>query len=71
MIGTALSEKEQMDILNKLDKTDVPWNCAHGRVSLELLNHLKILPVDISLTLIHMYPVHYLPADNEPHQKLD
>ncbi len=37
MIGTALSEKEQMDILNKLDKTDVPWNCAHGRVRLEFL----------------------------------
>ena len=37
MIGTALSEKEQMEILNKLDKTDVPWNCAHGRVRLEFL----------------------------------
>lgn len=48
MIGTALSEKEQMDILNKLDKTDVPWNCAHGRVSLELLNHWIARPVVIS-----------------------
>jgi DNA mismatch repair ATPase MutL len=36
MIGTALSEKEQIEILNKLDKTDVPWNCAHGRVSYDL-----------------------------------
>ena len=33
MIGTALSHKEQMNILKKLDKTDIPWNCAHGRVS--------------------------------------
>ena len=33
MIGTALSHKEQMNILDKLDKTDIPWNCAHGRVS--------------------------------------
>ena len=37
MIGTALSEKEQMEILNKLDKTDVPWNCAHGRVSYDFI----------------------------------
>mgnify|MGYP006969974326 CR=1 FL=1 len=34
MIGTALSQKEQVNILKKLDKCDVPWNCAHGRVSL-------------------------------------
>jgi DNA mismatch repair ATPase MutL len=33
MIGTALSQKEQLNLLNKLDKCDVPWNCAHGRVS--------------------------------------
>jgi DNA mismatch repair protein PMS2 len=33
MIGTALSHKEQVNILKKLDKTDIPWNCAHGRVS--------------------------------------
>ena len=32
MIGTALSGKEQRDILKKLVKTEVPWNCAHGRV---------------------------------------
>jgi hypothetical protein len=34
MIGTALSEKEQFNLLKKLDMCDVPWNCAHGRVSL-------------------------------------
>jgi DNA mismatch repair protein PMS2 len=30
MIGTALSDKDQKKILNKLDGTDDPWNCAHG-----------------------------------------
>ncbi|KAL7506782.1 hypothetical protein ACHAXN_004013 [Cyclotella atomus] len=33
MIGTALSQKEQTGILKKLYNTEVPWNCAHGRVS--------------------------------------
>ena len=36
MIGTALSEKEQFNLLKKLDMCDVPWNCAHGRVSLDV-----------------------------------
>jgi DNA mismatch repair ATPase MutL len=40
MIGTALSEKEQVEILNKLDKTDVPWNCAHGRPT---MSHIRSL----------------------------
>lgn len=40
MIGTALSSKEQTEILKKLDKTDIPWNCAHGRVSHILLKFL-------------------------------
>mmetsp|Transcript_30321 Transcript_30321/g.44583 ORF Transcript_30321/g.44583 Transcript_30321/m.44583 type:complete len:84 (-) Transcript_30321:246-497(-) len=31
MIGTALSDKDQKKILNKLDGTDDPWTCAHGR----------------------------------------
>lgn len=39
MIGTALSHKEQVDILKKLDKLDVPWNCAHGRVSYSYITH--------------------------------
>jgi hypothetical protein len=34
MIGTALSHKEQREILKKLEKTDDPWTCAHGRVRL-------------------------------------
>jgi len=33
MVGTALSHKEQTGLLTKLDKCEVPWNCAHGRVS--------------------------------------
>mmetsp|Transcript_37464 Transcript_37464/g.80864 ORF Transcript_37464/g.80864 Transcript_37464/m.80864 type:complete len:734 (-) Transcript_37464:328-2529(-) len=40
MIGTALSHKEQMDILTKLDKTDIPWNCAHGRPT---MSHIRSL----------------------------
>jgi DNA mismatch repair protein PMS2 len=40
MIGTALSEKEHMNILNKLDKTDIPWNCAHGRPT---MSHIRSL----------------------------
>ena len=40
MIGTALSEKEQMNILNKLDKTDIPWNCAHGRPTMSHIRRL-------------------------------
>jgi len=40
MIGTALSEKEQINILNKLDKTDIPWNCAHGRPT---MSHIRSL----------------------------
>ena len=31
MIGTALSDKDQKKILDKLDNTDDPWTCAHGR----------------------------------------
>jgi len=31
MIGTALSDKDHEKILNKLDGTDDPWTCAHGR----------------------------------------
>lgn len=40
MIGTALSEKEQINILNKLDKTDIPWNCAHGRPTMSHIRNL-------------------------------
>ncbi|EED87617.1 hypothetical protein THAPSDRAFT_264783, partial [Thalassiosira pseudonana CCMP1335] len=41
MIGTALSHKEQMNILKKLDKTDIPWNCAHGRPTMSHIRNLK------------------------------
>ena len=34
MIGTALSHKEQTNIVRKLHKVDIPWNCPHGRVSI-------------------------------------
>jgi len=40
MIGTALSEKEQMSILTKLYMTDKPWSCAHGRPT---MSHVKSL----------------------------
>ena len=40
MIGTALSHKEQTDVLKKLVKTEVPWNCAHGRVCASLFSNL-------------------------------
>ena len=56
MIGTALSQKEQYDLLKKLDLCDVPWNCAHGRVSLDatdelLSKHLRPLRPAILRTL--------------------
>eukprot|EP00804_Cyclotella_cryptica_P022970 CCRYP_014984-RB/>CCRYP_014984-RB protein AED:0.07 eAED:0.07 QI:374/1/1/1/0.75/0.8/5/452/1103 len=40
MIGTALSSKEQLEILKKLEKTDVPWNCAHGRPTISHIRNL-------------------------------
>lgn len=40
MIGMALSHKEQESILKKLDKTDIPWNCAHGRPT---MSHVRSL----------------------------
>ena len=44
MIGTALSDKEQHGILQKLDQTEIPWNCAHGRPT---LSHIR----DLTTTL--------------------
>jgi len=41
MIGTALSEKDQQKILNKLDGTDDPWTCAHGRPSMRHVSCLS------------------------------
>ncbi|KAL7535382.1 hypothetical protein ACHAXR_006452, partial [Thalassiosira sp. AJA248-18] len=40
MIGTALSHKEQVNVLKRLDKTDIPWNCAHGRPT---MSHIRSL----------------------------
>ncbi|KAL9184759.1 hypothetical protein ACHAXT_012729 [Thalassiosira profunda] len=40
MIGTALSDKEQANVLAKLEKTEVPWNCAHGRPT---MSHVRSL----------------------------
>eukprot|EP00584_Thalassiosira_punctigera_P008836 CAMPEP_0172544558 /NCGR_PEP_ID=MMETSP1067-20121228/14689_1 /TAXON_ID=265564 ORGANISM="Thalassiosira punctigera, Strain Tpunct2005C2" /NCGR_SAMPLE_ID=MMETSP1067 /ASSEMBLY_ACC=CAM_ASM_000444 /LENGTH=66 /DNA_ID=CAMNT_0013331139 /DNA_START=100 /DNA_END=300 /DNA_ORIENTATION=- len=40
MIGTALTHKEQVNILEKLHKTDVPWNCAHGRPTMSHVTNL-------------------------------
>lgn len=40
MIGQNLTHKEQMNILAKLDKTDIPWNCAHGRPT---MSHIRSL----------------------------
>ncbi|KAL3779588.1 hypothetical protein ACHAW5_005421 [Stephanodiscus triporus] len=55
MIGTALSEKEQMDILNKLDKTDVPWNCAHGRPTMSHIRSLiECLIADDDAMVLHV-----------------
>lgn len=47
MIGKALSHKEQVNILKKLDKTDIPWNCAHGRVSCLLFMSLLLIKLYI------------------------
>lgn len=41
MIGTALSQKEQADILKKLDKADDPWSCAHGRPTMSHIRSLE------------------------------
>ena len=40
MIGTALSDKDQKKILHKLDSTDDPWTCAHGRPT---MSHVSCL----------------------------
>lgn len=50
MIGTALSHKEQTAILKKLDQTEVPWNCAHGRVRI----------------LVVQYPKHFYDSHDQP-----
>uniref|UniRef100_A0A6V0BI65 MutL C-terminal dimerisation domain-containing protein n=1 Tax=Pseudo-nitzschia australis TaxID=44445 RepID=A0A6V0BI65_9STRA len=43
MIGTALSQKEMTTIVQKLSRTDMPWNCPHGRPT---MRHVaNILPV--------------------------
>jgi DNA mismatch repair ATPase MutL len=63
MIGTALSQKEQVNILKKLDKCDVPWNCAHGRVSLGVTRML----LKSRRPLTHAILCISLAANNESH----
>jgi len=46
MIGTALSKNEQEGILKKLDKTEIPWNCAHGRPTMSHIRNLTKSLVD-------------------------
>jgi len=52
MIGTALSHKEQMNILSKLDKTDIPWNCAHGRPTMSHIRSLTKCLIDDDDTIL-------------------
>ena len=40
MIGTALSDKDQKKILEKLDKTEDPWTCAHGRPTISHVRNI-------------------------------
>jgi len=55
MIGTALSHKEQVNILKKLDKTDIPWNCAHGRPTMSHIRSLtKCLIDDDNSIAVHL-----------------
>ena len=55
MIGTALSHKEQLNILKKLDQTDIPWNCAHGRPTMSHIRSLvKCLREDDDANALHV-----------------
>lgn len=40
MIGTALSDKDQKKILYKLNNTDDPWTCAHGRPTMSHVTNI-------------------------------
>lgn len=54
MIGTALSDKDQKKILKKLDVTDDPWTCAHGRPTMSHVSCLsKQLKEDDDALTIH------------------
>jgi len=55
MIGTALSHKEQLNILKKLDMSDIPWNCAHGRPTMSHIRSLvKCLREDDDANALHV-----------------
>jgi len=43
MIGTALSQKEMSNIVQKMAHVDMPWTCAHGRPT---MRHVaSVLPI--------------------------
>ena len=47
MIGTALSQKEMSNVVQKLAYVDMPWTCAHGRPTMRhVSNVLPILLMD-------------------------
>lgn len=50
MIGTALSEREMVNIIRQLVAIDQPWNCPHGRPT---MRHLA----DLS-SIIHQRELH-------------
>jgi len=55
MIGTALSDKEQKKILNKLDSTDDPWTCAHGRPTMSHVSNVSQQLKDDDVALASYY----------------
>ena len=55
MIGTALSDKDQRKILNKLDKTDDPWTCAHGRPTMSHVSRIAEQLKDDNESLVAHY----------------
>ena len=43
MVGTALSERQQLSIVRHMGTMEHPWNCPHGRPTMRHLADLRAL----------------------------